>query len=134
MKGQLKNSEKRNAILAALKCTKTHPSADWIYEKVKEDIPGIGIATVYRNLKLLLEQNQIFKVDVGDGLDHYDAQTEIRHDHTYCLKCGAIGDINVSAPADLDSFANDEFSIESYSMVLFGKCKKCAQAEAQKSN
>lgn len=134
MKGQLKNSEKRNAILAALKSTKTHPSADLIFEKVREDFPGIGIATVYRNLKLLLEHKQIFKVDVGDGLDHYDAQTEIRHDHAYCTGCGTISDINIGMPADFNSFANNDFSVESYSMILFGKCKKCKQAEAQKSN
>ena len=134
MKGQLKNSEKRNAILAALKCTKTHPSADWIYERVKADFPEIGIATVYRNLKLLLEQNMIFKVDVGDGLDHYDAQTQIRHDHTYCTVCGAIGDIDVGTPTNFNKFESKDFSVESYSTVLFGKCRKCALAEAQKSN
>ncbi len=131
MEKQLKNSEKRNAILAALKSTSSHPSADWIFEKVKAEFPGIGIATVYRNLKILLEQNKIFKVDVGDGLDHYDAQTEIRHDHTYCMICGAIGDIDVVPEDTLNSFAGNEFSVESYSMVLFGRCSKCRQKEAQ---
>ena len=131
MNKQLKNSEKRNAILAVLKGTTTHPSADWIFERVKESYPSIGIATVYRNLKILLEQNQIFKVDVGDGLDHYDAQTEIRHDHTFCLICGAIGDIEVVPEKQLEKFAVNNFSVESYSMVLFGKCNKCKQKEAQ---
>lgn len=131
MEKQLKNSEKRNAILAALKNTTTHPSADWIFEKVKTEFPGIGIATVYRNLKILLEQNKIFKVDVGDGLDHYDAQTKIRHDHTYCTVCGSIGDIDVVPSNKLNSFVGNDFSVESYSMILFGKCNKCRQKEAQ---
>lgn len=131
MKKQLKNSEKRNAILTALKATKTHPSAEWIYEKVKDDFPEIGIATVYRNLKILLEQKEIFKVDVGDGLDHYDAQTEIRHDHTYCLECGAIGDIDAVSDVKLCDFKQKDFSVESYSMVLFGRCEKCTKEEAQ---
>ncbi|MBO5059462.1 MAG: transcriptional repressor [Clostridia bacterium] len=129
MEKRLNNSEKRNAILSALKNTTTHPSADWIFEKVREDCPGIGIATVYRNLKILLEQNQIFKVDVGDGLDHYDAQTEIPHDHTYCTSCGCIGDIEAISASGLEQFAKDEFSVEAYSLVLYGKCKKCKQEE-----
>lgn len=130
MKTRLNNSEKRNAILSALKNTTSHPSAEWIFEKVKEDCPGIGIATVYRNLKILLEQNQIFKVDVGDGLDHYDAQIEIPHDHTYCTVCGAIGDIEASSVSGFEKIAKDEFSVEAYSLVLYGKCRKCKQEEA----
>lgn len=125
MNTQLKSSKNRDAILAVLRGTTTHPSADWIFEKVRESNPNIGIATVYRNLKTLLEQNEIFKVDVGDGLDHYDAQIAVRHDHTYCTSCGAIGDIDAISASSLEQFAKDKFSVEAYSLVLFGKCEKC---------
>ena len=112
-------------MLEVLKGTKTHPSAEWIFEKVKEVNPNIGIATIYRNLKTLLEQKEIFKVDVGDGLDHYDAQIAVKHDHTYCTSCGAIGDIDAISATSLEKFAKNKFSAESYSLVLFGKCEKC---------
>lgn len=124
MTTHLKSSKNREAVLEVLKGTITHPSADWIFEKVKESNPNIGIATVYRNLKTLLEQNEIFKVDVGDGLDHYDAQIAIKHDHTYCTSCGAIGDVDAISAASLKKIASN-FSAESYSLVLFGKCEKC---------
>ena len=125
MATHLKSSKNRDAVLEVLKGTKTHPSADWIFEKVKEVNPNIGIATVYRNLKTLLEQKEIFKVDVGDGLDHYDAQIDVKHDHTYCTACGAIGDIDAISTSSLKEFAKNKFSAESYSLVLFGKCEKC---------
>lgn len=125
MATHLKSSKNREAVLEVLKGTTIHPSADWIFEKMKEINPNIGIATVYRNLKTLLAQKEIIKVDVGDGLDHYDAQTAIRHDHTYCTSCGAIGDIEAISASSLEKFAHDKFSVETYSLVLFGKCEKC---------
>ncbi len=130
MEKKLKNSEKRDAILAALRNTKTHPSAEWIFEKVKESYPTIGIATVYRNLKILLDAKQIFKVDVGDGLDHYDAQIDLVHDHAYCTICGRIDDIGALSGTEITKVAKDEFSVEGYSLVLYGKCKKCKSMEA----
>ncbi len=130
MEKKLKHSENRNAILDALKNTKTHPTADQIYAMVKKDYPSVGIATIYRNLKILLSRKEIFKVDVGDGLDHYDAHTEIPHDHTYCTACGTIGDIK-NVPMEFNqNFTDDEFLVEHSSLILFGKCKKCRQKEA----
>lgn len=126
MKTKLKNSEKRNQLLKILQGTVAHPSAEWIYEEMKKEYPEIGLATVYRNLKILLEQNLIFKVDVGDGIDHFDAGIEVPHDHAYCKQCGKILDIPACNPEGISS---DEFFAESYSLVLFGKCKKCKQEE-----
>ena len=62
MDKKLNSSPKRDAILLAMRNTTTHPSADWIYEKVKEDVPEIGIATVYRNLKILLNSTCLIRV------------------------------------------------------------------------
>jgi len=51
----LKRSKQREAIVRVLKRTSSHPTAEWIYEEVKKEIPNIGLATVYRNLRLLKE-------------------------------------------------------------------------------
>ena len=133
MDKKLNSSPKRDAILLALRNTTTHPSADWIYEKVKEDFPEIGIATVYRNLKILLDNKEIFKIDVGDGLDHYDANIFDPHDHTFCRVCGAIGDTVAIRQDQLGTFAKDGFSPESYSLILYGVCENCKNAEARKN-
>ena len=125
MEKKLKNSDRRNAILSVLENTTCHPSANWIYEKVKEQYPDVGIATVYRNLKILLEQKKVFLVEVGDGLDHYDANVHIPHDHIYCNKCGAICDVESIPINDLVENLKDDVSVESYNLILFGKCKKC---------
>ena len=43
-------SKKREAILNAIRSTDTHPSADWVYEKLRGSFPDISLGTIYRNL------------------------------------------------------------------------------------
>lgn len=127
MAKKLNNSKKRDAILSVLRNTTSHPTVDWIYKKVKEDFPEIGIATVYRNLKILLENNEIFKVDVGDGLDHYDANVFVPHDHTFCKVCGAIGDTVAVRHDQFKNLAKDGFYPDS--LVFYGICRKCKDSK-----
>ena len=46
-------SRKRMAILSALQETTVHPTADWVYAKLKPRYPNLSLGTVYRNLKIL---------------------------------------------------------------------------------
>ena len=45
-----KKSRKRDAILACVCSTDTHPTAEWVYTQLKPDIPDLSLGTVYRNL------------------------------------------------------------------------------------
>ncbi|MFQ5901182.1 MAG: transcriptional repressor, partial [Thermodesulfobacteriota bacterium] len=57
-----KLNKHRQIILNVLKGVKTHPTADWIYEELKKEIPNISLGTVYRNLTYLKENNFILKL------------------------------------------------------------------------
>ena len=133
MEQKLRNSEKRRAILNILKETKSHPTADWVYDRLKEEYPDAGIATVYRNLKILLDQHEIMKINVGDGLDHYDADIS-EHYHFMCRDCRRIFDIepqqlNIGIiPGNIDGM-----SVEGYSIMLSGLCSKCCKKKTNKS-
>ena len=60
-----RNSRQRQRILEILKETKSHPTADWVYKKLKEEIPELSLGTVYRNLNVLKEQGNIEKLPFG---------------------------------------------------------------------
>lgn len=120
-----RSSEKRDAILNILKHTTSHPTAEWVYEKLSAQYPDAGIATVYRNLKILLEHGDIIKIDVGDGIDHYDADIS-EHYHFLCRCCRRILDIRTH---ELDfgvipKKVND-MTIEEMSVVFTGLCSEC---------
>ncbi len=122
-----KHSKQRGAILEVLSSTKTHPTADWIFTELKKIYPCIGLATVYRNLKLFEEQGLLIKIDVGDGVDHFDADTS-EHSHFFCRLCGRVSDIEVPS-LEVDSFLPDGYCCERQQLVLFGRCNDCMKEQ-----
>lgn len=60
-----RTSRQRQRILEILKRAKSHPTADWVYKKLKKEIPELSLGTVYRNLNVLIEQGHIEKIPFG---------------------------------------------------------------------
>ena len=95
-----KHSRKRDAILECLRCTTSHPTAEWIYTQLKPTIPDLSLATVYRNLAMFKDEGTIDSVGVYNGLERFDFRTD-PHAHFICRICGAVSDINwLELPAD----------------------------------
>ncbi len=122
-----RRSRQREAILEVLSSTKSHPTADWIYEELKKSYPNIGLATVYRNLRLFEEQGLLIKLDVGDGFDHFDADTS-EHSHFFCQSCKKVLDIKIPKQ-EFQSLLPDGYSYERHQLVFFGKCDDCLQEQ-----
>lgn len=57
----MKYSKQREALLTLLRSTRSHPSADWLYENLRKEFPNISLGTVYRNLAQLAENGDILK-------------------------------------------------------------------------
>ena len=87
METRTKHFRKRDAILTCLRSTDTHPSAEWIYENVRQEIPDISLATVYRNLSLFKEQGMISSLGTVKGIERFDGNVE-PHVHFICSECG----------------------------------------------
>ena len=92
MGGEKKYSRKREAVLEIIRGTASHPTADWIYDEVRKDIPDISLGTVYRNLAAFKDEGLIISVGVVDGRERFDANTG-EHAHFICLGCGSVLDI-----------------------------------------
>ena len=60
-------SKKREAILAAIRSSDTHPSAEWIYQTLKPEHPDLSLGTVYRNLLFFQRQGTIQSVGIIHG-------------------------------------------------------------------
>lgn len=120
-------TKQRKTILKVLKSTDSHPTADWIYEQVKKDIPNISLGTVYRNLNLLVEKGKINVINYANDQSHYDGNTE-NHYHFRCKKCGNVYDLDLNLfEKEIDKFVdnNTEFDVDTHRLEFYGICPDC---------
>ncbi len=117
-------SKQREAILTVLRETDTHPTANWIYEKVRETIPNISLGTVYRNLSELSRNGDILSINVGDGFEHFDYDTS-PHAHLHCKKCGKIHDAKLEFDPLGELSKKMGFMPDTTIYVAYGICQNC---------
>ncbi|HET7153572.1 MAG TPA: transcriptional repressor, partial [Candidatus Kapabacteria bacterium] len=87
------SSKQRDAILEAVRSFNGHPTADDVYAEVRGAMPNISLGTVYRNLRLLVEDGTISEVaNPTGGAVQFDKMT-VPHHHFICTHCNAIIDI-----------------------------------------
>ncbi len=117
-------SKKRQSILAIIKSTKVHPSADWVFEQIKKEYPSISLGTVYRNIDELVQSGQIRSLGVINGRERFDGCIA-EHSHAVCTKCGRVLDIeklNVEINAVIPDFTPTYREVR-----IEGICGSCAK-------
>ena len=116
-------SRQREAIINVLKNTTSHPSAAWIYDRVRIQMPNISLGTVYRNLGQLHDEGLITVIESSDKKVHYEGNLE-DHIHFLCKNCDVITDIfcKNEVPKVFDNLGH---VVESQKTVYYGICKDC---------
>ena len=97
-----------------------------ILERAQKKVPGLGIATVYRTIKLLQEGGQIQTVILPTGETRYESTGLGHHHHFHCRVCDEVFDLEacpVSLPPDQP--LGNGFVVESHELTLYGVCGDC---------
>jgi Fur family peroxide stress response transcriptional regulator len=130
-----KHSKKRDAILRVVRSTDAHPGAQWVYDQLKSDIPGLSLATVYRNINLFRQEKAVVSVGVVNGEERFDGRVD-PHPHFVCGCCGRVMDYD--APELTAEFSRvlenlkdlthtqEGFVIDYRKTVFNGLCPECA--------
>ena len=120
-------TEQRAAVYRFLASTTSHPNADEVFQEVRNVVPGISLATVYKSLETLVSCELAAKLSYSDGSARYDSRTDPHH-HARCLSCGMVVDV----PGQIDHGEVDHlgqklegFSVTGYRLELTGTCSRC---------
>lgn len=83
-------TEQRRVIARVLSDSTDHPDVETVYERAAQIDQRIGLATVYRTLRLFEEANILERHDFGDGRARYEEMPEEHHDHLIDVQTGRV--------------------------------------------
>jgi len=86
----MKMTEQRKIIAKVISDALDHPDVEEVHQRAIKEDTGIGIATVYRTLRLLDDAGIVEKHDFGDGRARYEEILDDHHDHLINVKTGEI--------------------------------------------
>ena len=96
-------------------------------EEISVELPGVGRATVYRTIKLLLEAGVICKLALPNGEPKYTLARVEHHHHTVCLRCGTVGEFrDTTIERVLRAIGGDiSGEIVGHRIEFYITCKQC---------
>ena len=89
-------------------------------------VSGLGIATVYRNLKSLREEGWIVAVDLPGQPPRWEVAPESHHHHFLCNGCDKLFEIH-ACPADFQRLLPEGYTLEEHDLLLRGQCDGCLE-------
>ncbi len=95
----MRETQQRRVVFETVRETRTHPTADWVFEQVRGTLPKISLGTVYRNLSVLKAEGLVREVVGTDRRARYEANIG-PHAHFVCTACGEIRDLEGIAFVD----------------------------------
>lgn len=121
-----RKTRQKEAILRVLEDNDDHPTASWIYEQVRREIPHISLGTVYRDLKSLKQEGKIAEIHPSGSLSRFDGNNK-NHYHFHCQKCDRIFDVAepVDTAIDIRVAQKTSFDVFYHRLEFYGLCQDC---------
>ncbi len=122
-----KATPQRIAICGIALNSRTHPSAQQIYDEVRKIHPTVSLATVYKTLDVLRELYLVQEINFPKGQARFDSYLR-PHINLVCLKCGGITDLDEKLIREITSkvISSTKFKPTGQRMDVYGICQKCS--------
>ncbi|MDY0235453.1 MAG: Fur family transcriptional regulator [Gudongella sp.] len=126
--------QRRVVFEAFLKHQNEHMTSEELYQYIIVDNPGVGLATVYRNVQLLSELKIIEKLTLNDGFTRYELalnEENHRHHHLICNNCGKVIEVREDLMGSIEKIFDENygFLVSDHQTKFFGLCKECRGIE-----
>lgn len=121
-------TRQRNAIRSAIERAQRPLSPQEVLEAAQAAVPALGLATVYRNLKLLVDAQEVIAVSLPGDSPRYEAARLAHHHHFQCTVCQRVFDVH-GCPGNLARLAPAGFTVDHHELTLYGRCAACTDTE-----
>ena len=122
-----RTTAQRKAIHQALKQSGRPLSPPEIFNAARSIAPGLGMATVYRTIKRLLDDGNIMQVELPGEAPRYERSGLRHHHHFRCTACNKVYDL-LGCEDSFREWTPKGFALESHELYLFGRCETCVTA------
>ncbi len=124
MAPQPRNTRQKDAIRVAFTTADRPLSHDEALALAQQQVEGLSIATVYRNINLLVEENWLARVEVPGDTTRYEVAGKGHHHHFQCNECGKLYELEgcgIEMPPDLPP----GFRPTGHELFVYGLCDHC---------
>lgn len=122
-----RNTRQRGAIRKVFSALHRPLSPAEVLNAAQTEVPSMGIATVYRTIKTLVDEGEIMSIDVPGESPRYEVAHLGHHHHFHCRTCDKVYEVD-GCPADIQKLAPSGFITEGHEVMLFGRCTTCKAA------
>jgi Fur family transcriptional regulator, ferric uptake regulator len=119
-----RNTQQRHAILNVFNVNKRPLSSSEVLEMSQQTVAQLGIATVYRNLKSMVQEGVLQTVTLPNEAPRYELAHLHHHHHFQCKKCDKVFDVH-GCLKGIDALAPAGFKVDSHDITLYGTCSEC---------
>ncbi|MGQ3050181.1 MAG: Fur family transcriptional regulator [Roseateles sp.] len=120
-----RNTRQRTAIRQAITDAARPLLPQEILQAAEAGAPGLSLATVYRNLRVLMEEGELRSVLLPGEVARYEVAGGGHHHHFQCLTCQRVFEVD-ACPGNLAALAPPGFTVEDHDLTLYGRCHDCS--------
>ena len=119
-----RNTRQRSAIRDALARAERPLLPAEVLAAAQAEAPSLSIATVYRNLKSMVDEGELHPVQLPGENPRFELAGHRHHHHFQCTRCQRVFDVH-ACPSDLSRLAPSGFTVEDHELTLYGRCREC---------
>jgi Fur family transcriptional regulator, ferric uptake regulator len=125
-----RSTRQRTAIRDAIAVAGRPLLPQEVLDAAQGQVLGLGIATVYRSLKALVQDGELHTVELPGENPRFEIAGHAHHHHFQCNACQRVFDVS-ACPGNLSTLAPKGFTVEDHDLTLYGKCGDCQPARAK---
>jgi Fur family transcriptional regulator, ferric uptake regulator len=124
MPSQSRDTRQRRAVREVFETADRPIGPQEVLARAEQKVPGLGIATVYRTIRALVEKGWLHPVQLTGESPRYERAGMHHHHHFHCRGCDGVYDV-AGCPPDVTRLAPPGFVLEQHEIVLRGLCSAC---------